>query len=102
LDLRRKTKFSRNWFYVVQVIFLACLIEGGGFGAPDYNITVVRSVMSDYVLITAEKLSSSGSVAAWADWEIRLSGCNRHTVWCAVTGVIKSIVMVQIIIVGRI
>jgi hypothetical protein len=38
---------------VVQIVFLGCLLEGGGFGAPVYNITVVRSVMSHYVRNTA-------------------------------------------------
>jgi hypothetical protein len=41
-------------------------------------------------------------VVAWECWEIRLSCCNLHAVWCSVTRVIKSKVTVQIKIVGRI
>jgi hypothetical protein len=87
---------------VVQVVFLACLLEGGGFVASVYNINVVRSVMSVYVRNTAEKLSSSGSVAALAECEKRLSGYNSLTFRWAVTGVIENKVMVQIKTVGTI
>jgi hypothetical protein len=45
----------------------------------------IRLCSENYV-----ELSSSGSVVAWEGWEIRLSCCNRHAVWCAVTRVIET------------
>jgi hypothetical protein len=48
-----KHKILRKLVPVVEVVFVVYLLEGGGFGAPGYNITVVRSVMSVYVRNTA-------------------------------------------------
>jgi hypothetical protein len=48
-----KHKILQKLVPVVQVVFLGCLLEGGCFGVPGYNITVVRSVMSDYDQNTA-------------------------------------------------
>jgi hypothetical protein len=48
-----KHKILQKLVRVGQVVFLWCVLEGGRFGPPVYKITVVSSVISDYVRNTA-------------------------------------------------